>query len=258
MLQPGNCVRPLTEPAVYRIAKTQHKQMNLVLKIKRAETPFYAWLKRSILRALRLEVPLPALFTPILRGVAAFSALTVQGSRRLLVAFYRAPLFRTYCETVGRGLYLEQSPHISGHTRITVGENVCISGDLSIASSHVLERPELIIGNRVFIGHQTIIKASQRVVIEDDVLIAGGCYIADSDDHPKDPLLRAQGHPAAAEAMKPVQICRYAWIGRSSFILKGVTIGEGAIVGAASVVVKDVPPYCIAAGNPAAIVGRID
>lgn len=49
----------------------------------------------------------------------------------------------------------------------------------------------------------------------------------------------------------PIKICDKAWIGFNSIILKGVTIGEGAIVGAGSVVTKDVLPYSIVAGNPA-------
>ena len=56
---------------------------------------------------------------------------------------------------------------------------------------------------------------------------------------------------------KPIVIKDKAWIGFNSIILKGVTIGEGAIVGAGSVVTKDVPPYTIVAGNPARIVREI-
>ena len=50
---------------------------------------------------------------------------------------------------------------------------------------------------------------------------------------------------------KPVVICRGAWVGASSTILHGVTIGQGAVIGAGSVVTKDVPDYAIVAGNPA-------
>ncbi|MGN6285701.1 MAG: acyltransferase [Afipia sp.] len=54
--------------------------------------------------------------------------------------------------------------------------------------------------------------------------------------------------------MAPVRICRGAWIGARSIILKGVTIGEGAIIGAGSVVAADVPPFTIAGGNPARVI----
>lgn len=56
---------------------------------------------------------------------------------------------------------------------------------------------------------------------------------------------------------KPVKINNKAWIGFNSIILKGITIGEGAIVGAGSVVTKDVPPYTIVAGNPAKIISEL-
>lgn len=55
----------------------------------------------------------------------------------------------------------------------------------------------------------------------------------------------------------PVKICNKVWIGFNSIILKGVTIGEGSIVGAGSVVTKDVPPWTIVAGNPARIIREI-
>jgi acetyltransferase-like isoleucine patch superfamily enzyme len=56
---------------------------------------------------------------------------------------------------------------------------------------------------------------------------------------------------------KPIKICDKSWIGFNSIILKGVTIGEGAIVGAGSVVTRDVPPWTIVAGNPAKVIQDI-
>ena len=57
---------------------------------------------------------------------------------------------------------------------------------------------------------------------------------------------------------KPVRICRKAWIGAGATILPGVTVGENAVVGAGSVVTRDVPPMTIVAGNPAKIIRKID
>lgn len=56
----------------------------------------------------------------------------------------------------------------------------------------------------------------------------------------------------------PVTIRQDAWIGAHSLVLRGVTIGEGAIVAAGSVVTKDVPPFTIVAGNPAKIVRELE
>lgn len=231
--------------------------MGFALKVRRAETPFYAGIKQLAKALLTFEIPGIGIFVPLLRAIALTKRLVVQATRRFLVVFYRAPLFRSYCLTVGHNLYLELVPAISGNTRISIGNDVCISGALSIASGHVFDRPELVIGDRVFIGHQVSIRASKQVVIEDGALIAQGCYIADSDDHPRDTNQRAKGLPSPAHEIKPVRICRDAWLGRGCYVLKGVTIGEGAIIGAGSVVLGDVPPFCVAIGNPARVVQKL-
>jgi acetyltransferase-like isoleucine patch superfamily enzyme len=75
----------------------------------------------------------------------------------------------------------------------------------------------------------------------------------DSDAHPRDTLERIANLPPRPEEIKPVRICRYAWIGQNSFIMKGVTIGEGAIIGVNSVVINDIPAYSVAMGNPARV-----
>jgi acetyltransferase-like isoleucine patch superfamily enzyme len=94
---------------------------------------------------------------------------------------------------------------------------------------------------------------NKEITIEDGVMIANSCFFADSDGHPIDPELRASGAPPALEDIKPIRICRNAWIGYGSKVLKGVTVGEGAIVAAGSVVVKDVPAFSIVGGNPARV-----
>jgi acetyltransferase-like isoleucine patch superfamily enzyme len=60
------------------------------------------------------------------------------------------------------------------------------------------------------------------------------------------------------ERDSPVDIGDYVWVGMNSIILKGVTVGEGAIIGAGSVVTRDVPPFCLAAGAPARVLRRMN
>jgi acetyltransferase-like isoleucine patch superfamily enzyme len=57
---------------------------------------------------------------------------------------------------------------------------------------------------------------------------------------------------------RPIHICEGAWVGAGATVLPGVTIGKYAIVGAASVVTKDVPDYAVVAGNPARIIRYLD
>lgn len=230
----------------------------IALKIKRAETPFYAGLKRAIRYVLTFRLPVPRLFFPILRVIYAVRLALPEIFNRVMVVFIREPLLRSRCEQVGKRLRLERLPDISGHSRIRIGDDVYISGLLTIASGRMLDDPELTIGDRVFIGHGSIIKVNRSVVIEEGVLVAQGCYIADCDDHPLDRKLRMEGAPAPVEKIKAVHIGRGAWLGRGCYVLKGVTVGEGAVIGAASVVTTDVPAFSIAVGNPARVIRQIE
>jgi len=225
-----------------------------LLKLKRAETPFYARMKTVARAILRPSVPVPGVIKPLARLMFSVHAGLFFSMRWLRSTFYTTPLFRGRCEKSGRGLAVWFMPFIMGHSRIEIGDDVYIGGRIDIYSGHVYDTPTLRIGNRVVVGHNVSFNVSQEIVIEDDVMIAGNCSLIDSDSHPVDPDLRAQGLPPSKEDIRPVRICRKAWLGEGCLILKGVTIGEGAIVAARSVVTHDVPAHSIAAGNPAKIV----
>lgn len=161
------------------------------------------------------------------------------------VLLYREPLFRSHCETIGDGLYLELLPILKGTPRIAVGDNVRISGELTIECASGQPAAQIQIGDHVFIGHQVLINVKRRVVIDAHALIAGNCILDDSADSP---------NPAECGVL---HIGRGAWLGRGCLVTGAVRIGEGAIVGAGSVVMSDIPPFAIAAGNPARVVRQM-
>lgn len=111
---------------------------------------------------------------------------------------------------------------------------------------------KIIIGDNVGISGSTIC-ATTSVTIGNNVLIGSGCLISDTDSHPIDWEDRLYDRNEKTRKA-PIVIKDNAFIGARSIILKGVTIGEGAVVGAGSVVSKDVPPYSIVCGNPARVV----
>lgn len=142
-----------------------------------------------------------------------------------------------------------------GTSKIIVGNDCLIYGDISTQT----ENATILIGNNVFIGKSTIFSAI-NITIEDDVLISTDCLIQDTDNHNLSKSIRKKDcgdwkknrtQQWDLVEKKPIKICEGAWIGAKCIILKGVTIGEGAIVAAGSVVTKDVEPYTIVAGNPA-------
>src|SRR5579885_54030 len=106
------------------------------------------------------------------------------------------------------------------------------------------------------IGWNSTIVVNKEVIIEEDVIVSYNCNISDSDGHRREADLRAAGVPPRPEDIRPVRICRNAWIGNGSYIMKGVTIGDGAITGANSVVISNIPPYSLAIGNPAEVLFR--
>ena len=109
------------------------------------------------------------------------------------------------------------------------------------------------IGQNVGVAGCTI-SAAERIVIEDNVLIGSGCLIADSDFHP---IAYEDRDDTEKTLNAPVHICEGAFIGARSIVLKGVTIGRGSVIGAGSVVTRDIPPGVIAAGNPARVIRQI-
>lgn len=120
---------------------------------------------------------------------------------------------------------------------------------LSCLGNDESNRARITIGKRCSIGDRTEIHAGNRVEIGNEVLIAWDCVIIDRDYH---------STGGKDEVIKPVVIHDRVWIGCRSIILKGVTIGEGAIVGAGSVVTKDVNPFTLVAGNPARAIKKVE
>lgn len=109
------------------------------------------------------------------------------------------------------------------------------------------------IGDRTFINYNNSIIDVNQVIIGNDVLIGPSCGIYTAG-HPIDPLVRSSG----LEFGKEIIIEDRVWIGGSSVILGGVRIGEGSIIGAGSVVTKNIPKNVIAYGNPCRVIREIN
>ena len=148
---------------------------------------------------------------------------------------------------------------------ILIGENVCLlagwrSNRLGLSGPVILHTWE---GGRIEIGDHTgasavVISSRSGVRIGRHCNIGGNVRIFDHDFHALDPEIRRGPRGCDECATKPISIGDDVFIGAQSIILKGVSIGDRAIIGAGSVVTKDVPADCIAAGNPAAIIKRLD
>lgn len=115
------------------------------------------------------------------------------------------------------------------------------------------------VGNNVNIGYDVYFDASNAnfITIEDDVWIASQCLIL-CHKRPLSNYHKGDRYNDIEHIRKPVVLKKGCCIGMRTIIMPGVTIGEGAMVGAGSVVTKDVDPWTIVVGNPAKLVKIID
>lgn len=157
-------------------------------------------------------------------------------------------------------------------------QHLTIGGGGQIFSVFSFLRPEarISVGDRCQLGHSQFICAS-RIAIGNDVIMAWGITVIDSDTHSlfwderagdvercRKAFVETAGrdiarnHDWSTIGSAPVSIGDKAWIGFNVIVLKGVTIGEGAIVGAGSVVTRDIAPWHVAGGNPCRELRRIE
>lgn len=145
-------------------------------------------------------------------------------------------------DKAGKLLRMEKGVRVmKNNGSITLGDRVLLHRYVKLSAYG----GKIEIGNKSYIGDRTEIHAGKLVKIGDNVNIAWDCNILDRDYH---------AFESDSELIKPVIIENNVWIGCRSIVLKGVTIGEGAVVAAGSVVTRDVPARCLVAGNPAKVI----
>jgi acetyltransferase-like isoleucine patch superfamily enzyme len=159
---------------------------------------------------------------------------------------------------IGRGSSVawRRIRNVDGNS-LVVGENSIIHADISFEQTG----GEVRIGDRSFIGRSHLV-CYRSLLIGDDVIMSWGVTIVDHDSHSLNWEMRRDDVLDWGKGLKnwrhiahaPVVVKDKAWIGFNVSILKGVTIGEGAVIGACSVVTRDIPPFTVAAGNPARVV----
>lgn len=144
----------------------------------------------------------------------------------------------------GRLLRIFKGVIIYNNGFIILGDKVKIYKNvkLSVTASPSCSNPILRIGNNVNIGDRTEIHVGKGVFIGSDTLISWDCCIMDRDYH---------NINSDIESVKEVKIGNHVWIGCRSLILKGVTIGDGAVIAAGSVVTQNIPAQTLWGGCPA-------
>jgi len=160
---------------------------------------------------------------------------------------YSFQLFRSRADDavrIGRGtsIYLGVMFDVGPQGRVNIGEFTLINGARIICDA------EIRIGNHCLISWNTVLMDTTRLPV--DVNARREALTAAAVCAPR--------HLDGIAPARPIRIGRNVWIGFDACVLPGVTIGDGSVIGARSVVVRDVPPFSIAVGNPARVIRKLE
>jgi acetyltransferase-like isoleucine patch superfamily enzyme len=147
---------------------------------------------------------------------------------------------------LGRNVFIEENVKLMRYPRnISINDNIIIKEGARICACN--DKAKISIGINTTVGYHTFIFASSKISIGADCMIAPFVYVVDSD-HGID---RSQKMNEQPNQTAPIIIGNDVWIGTGAKILKGVTVGDGAVIAAGAVVKDNVEPYAIVGGIPA-------
>ncbi len=146
----------------------------------------------------------------------------------LLPPVFRSPFFKIILKKTGKKVFIDYGVYFRFPNKIVIGNEVTINRNCSFYPSFFNKESLIEIGDNVRIGPQVT-------------------FLSGTHDHRKIDL---------PDFGKGIRVENHVWVGGSSVIMPGVTIKEGAVIGAGSIVTKDVDPYTIVAGNPAKFIKK--
>jgi acetyltransferase-like isoleucine patch superfamily enzyme len=156
---------------------------------------------------------------------------------------------------LGFGSFIHYSVHILGRDNVRVGSNSCLSEGSWLNVNHRRgNKIAIAIGNNCFIGKQNFFSSGDAILIGDYTLTAIGCKFIGSShnvNNPEIPYLLS-----GTTSDDRIQIGANCFFGAGSTVMGNVKIGHGSVIGAESLVLKDIPPFSMAVGNPAQVVKR--
>lgn len=228
----------------------------IIHNIKSRKNKYYSYIHDVLKAILYIRIPyikpLAALFYYIRKAWITLGVI-------IKSKIFCEQIIRYRC-IVGKNISMDGDvPYIYGNGRITLGTGVRVGNrNTWIVGLKVYDEAELTIGEYTSLGYMNMISVAKNVTIGKYCKFAGEVKIFDNNSHPIDSQKRRNNEVLDKNDVSPVIISDDVWIGTNAIIMKGVTIGCGAIIAAGSVVTKDVEPYTIVGGNPAKFIKKIE
>ena len=229
----------------------------IVRKIRARETWFWDAIYRAAKSLRSMTIPV----IPGLPYLLLIERSVRNGVLTWLINQYAKQIMSVKCTSIGQRVNWGGGvPLIYGAGTIDIGDRVSFGkNQVWVVGFKGFEDARLKIEKNSTVNFGCLISVASSVYIGENCRIAGGVQIYDNNSHPIDYMARRDNGGYLTESdVKSVHIGDDVWLGTGSIIMKGVNIGNGAIVAAKAVVTKDVPAHTIVAGNPAKVVKKID
>jgi acetyltransferase-like isoleucine patch superfamily enzyme len=174
--------------------------------------------------------------------------------KKIFYAVFKSPFYKACLGSIGNGSKLINTT-LSGGKRIFIGSKVYVNdrGWLACEALTGEADPQLTIGDGTYIGRFCHIYATSKIEIGKKVLMADKVYISDNLHSYENVDLPVIDQPIK-QAGK-VTISDGAWLGENVCVI-GASVGKNSVIGANSIVNKNIPDYCVAIGSPAVVIKR--
>lgn len=158
---------------------------------------------------------------------------------------------------IGKGTYIDKTVNVLGWAHVSIGSNTLIGEQTWLnVNKRIKGFEHIIIGNYCYIGRRNLISSSKLLTISDYVMTSNDCKFLGNNHIFSNPFFPYISTNTTGDDTMKIGV--NVWIGAGVIVLGAVTVGHGSIVGAGSVVTKNIPPFSIAVGNPCKVIKRYD
>lgn len=228
-----------------------------LLRASRKESPAGKALRRLLVGSSQWALPT----NPLHRLLLAERSARRQLADELQRALYYQPLFASLCDRVHGPFRLEICPDskvpVVAGCKLELGKGVRLSARTTFSGArNAAEPPRIVLGDETYIGHRVVLRAGKALHLGSRCYVASNVFLSGDPGHPLD-AERRRAEAAPVEALHSIRIGDDVWIGEGAAVIGEVTIGDGAVVAARSVVNRDVPAGALVAGVPARVVRKL-